>query len=61
MITIEERKDLKSPFILILNFAITLLRLKEAILEVVPTAKVIPFGSFATCLYLPHGDIDLVI
>jgi len=36
-------------------------KLKEAILEVIPNAKIIPFGSFATCLYLPHGDIDLVV
>jgi len=36
-------------------------KLTKVLIEIIPTAKILPFGSFATGLYLPHGDIDLVI
>lgn len=35
-------------------------RLTKVINGVFPKAKVLPFGSFATKLYLPHADVDLV-
>lgn len=36
-------------------------RLAEVILNVFPGAKVLPFGSFATRMYLPGADIDVVL
>ncbi|KAK0196515.1 hypothetical protein F5146DRAFT_1129297 [Armillaria mellea] len=35
--------------------------IKQAVAASFPDAKVLPFGSYATKLYLPTGDIDLVI
>jgi len=36
-------------------------RLAKIIISVFPKAKILPFGSFATRLYLPHADVDLVL
>ena len=36
-------------------------RISSLINEVVPTCKVMAFGSYATGLYLPNADVDLVI
>ncbi|KAJ8517208.1 hypothetical protein ONZ45_g5584 [Pleurotus djamor] len=35
--------------------------IQQAVTKAYPDAQVLPFGSFATKLYLPLGDIDLVI
>ncbi|THH11994.1 hypothetical protein EW145_g279 [Phellinidium pouzarii] len=35
--------------------------ISNAIEKTYPDAKVLPFGSFGTKLYLPQGDIDLVV
>ncbi|KIY70427.1 hypothetical protein CYLTODRAFT_370984 [Cylindrobasidium torrendii FP15055 ss-10] len=36
-------------------------QITECILKYYPDAKVQPFGSYATKLYLPSGDLDLVV
>ncbi|KAG8908521.1 hypothetical protein FRB99_005881 [Tulasnella sp. 403] len=36
-------------------------QIRRAILAVLPRATVTPFGSYGTNLYLPTGDIDLVV
>ncbi|KAF9065446.1 hypothetical protein BDP27DRAFT_1404788 [Rhodocollybia butyracea] len=36
-------------------------RIQTAISSRFPDAKILPFGSYATKLYLPTGDIDLVV
>lgn len=38
-----------------------LLKVIEKLQSVFPEGKVLPYGSFVTELYLPNGDIDLVI
>lgn len=39
----------------------TLTNLKASILRILPNAKVNVFGSFATGLYLPSSDMDIVV
>ncbi|KAL5511272.1 hypothetical protein ACEPAH_4487 [Sanghuangporus vaninii] len=39
----------------------TVLLIAASIKKTYPDAKVLPFGSFETKLYLPQGDIDLVV
>ncbi|KIY46859.1 Nucleotidyltransferase, partial [Fistulina hepatica ATCC 64428] len=36
-------------------------RITQVIVDRFPDAEITPFGSYGTKLYLPHGDIDLVI
>lgn len=36
-------------------------RIREAVKDKWPEAEVVVFGSFSTQLYLPNGDIDLVV
>lgn len=36
-------------------------RIKNSIMEIIPDCSVEIFGSFATKLYLPDGDIDMVV
>lgn len=35
--------------------------IKDRILEFFPKAEVVAFGSFATQLYLPDGDVDIAV
>ena len=36
-------------------------RIKKTIQKLFPRAKVLVFGSFATKLYLPDGDVDIAV
>ncbi|KAJ7598849.1 hypothetical protein C8J56DRAFT_1157921 [Mycena floridula] len=41
--------------------ALTVLRIARAVVQAFPDAQVLAFGSYETKLYLPLGDIDLVV
>lgn len=40
---------------------LSIFSIKDKIIEMFPKAEVVPFGSFATQLYLPDGDIDVAV